>query len=63
MTKNGLMQLEEVLESRLANHYRNKNVPRVESLPYHKYIPEHVPSQDKKHMEWKTIIKPTLDNE
>jgi len=48
MTKNGLMQLEEVLESRLANHYRNKSVPRVETLPYHKYIPEHVPGHEKK---------------
>jgi hypothetical protein len=63
MTKNGLTQLEEVLESRLANHYRNKSIPRLESLPYHKYIEEHVPSIEKKNQEWRTIIKPTLEDD
>ena len=62
MTKNGLTQLEEVIESRMANHYRNKGVPRVESLPYHKYIEEHVPRSEKRNTEWRDIIKPTLND-
>lgn len=39
MTKEGLLQLEEILESRHANYFRNKRVPRPE-LPYDKYFPQ-----------------------
>ena len=36
MTKDGLTQLEEIIESRITNLYRNKKIPREEKeLPYH----------------------------
>ena len=62
MTKDGLTQLEEVIESRIMNHYRNKKVPLTTPLPYHKYIKVHVP-KSKEDPNWDTIIKPTLENE
>jgi len=58
MTKTGLEQFEEVLLSRHLNHYRNKKVPRLESLPYEKYLG---PTKKAKSTPWSTIIKPTLD--
>jgi len=37
MTKTGLQQLEEVIESRTTNIYRNKKIPKVAPLPYEQY--------------------------
>jgi hypothetical protein len=53
--------LEEVLESRSHNLYRNKKVPRFESLPYEKYLPKYNP-KSRQYPEWTNIIKPTLEN-
>ena len=62
MTKDGLNQLEEVIESRITNLYRNKKVPREQKeLPYHKYIPLHSP-KSRQDPDWTNIIKPTLEN-
>ena len=51
MTKQGLEQFEEVLDSRSMNLYRNKNVPLTKELPYKKYFGEYikVPSRTPKH--------------
>ena len=63
MTKDGLNQLEEVIESRVINLYRNKKVPREQKvLPYHKYIPMYNP-KSRQDPDWTNIIKPTLENE
>ena len=37
VTKEGLLQLEEIIESRQANLYRNRNIPRGD-LPHDKYF-------------------------
>lgn len=62
MTKTGLSQLEEVIESRVTNNYRNKKIPLLESLPYEQYIGKHV-SKRSQDPDWTNIIKPTLDHE
>ena len=58
-TKEGLMQLEEILESRQKNYFRNRSIPR-EELPYDKYLHK---KESKKFAEWGQIIKPTLEDE
>lgn len=61
VTKEGLLQLEEIIESRQANLFRNRNIPR-DDLPFDKYFERR---ENKKHQpkEWKEIIKPTLMDE
>ena len=62
MTKDGLNQLEEVIESRITNLYRNKKVPREEkALPYHQYIPMYNP-KSRQDPDWTKIIKPIEEN-
>ena len=62
MTKDGLSQLEEIIDSRLLNLYRNRKVPRTEPLPSEKYLGK-FGSKKSQHLEWHDIIKPTLEDE
>ena len=62
MTKTGLSQLEEVIDSRVTNIYRNKKIPKSEPLPYEQYIGKHV-SNRSQDPDWSNIIKPTLEHE
>ena len=59
ITKEGLSQLEEVLESRSSNLYRNRKVPRFDKLPYEQYLPKYNP-KSRQDPVWTNIIKPTL---
>lgn len=63
MTKSGLEQLEEVLESRSANAFRNKKVPKAVALPYEKYDIGTHKSKRSQNPDWTNIIKPTLEHE
>lgn len=38
VTKDGLHQYEEILQSRYMNYYRNRKVPRTVELPSEKYL-------------------------
>ena len=61
-TKEGLEQFEMVLDSRLKNAYRNRQIPVSEPLEFRQYIGEHIPDT-KKHSEYKNIILPTQEDE
>lgn len=64
MTKTGLQQLEEVIEGRTANRYKNRKVPAQEELPYKQYIGSHQSRrQYRKERVYKEIIKPVLEHE
>jgi len=62
MTKTGLEQLEEVIDSRQTNNYRNKKIPKVAPLPYEQYIGTYK-SKRSQDPDWTNIIKPTLEHE
>jgi len=62
LTKTGLLQLEEVLECRIANSYRYKKIPHKEDLSYWKYIGK-FESKRWKDPDYNEIIKPTLTHE
>lgn len=61
-TKQGLIELEEIIGSRISNHYRNKKVPRDFEMPSLKYIPAYDPVS-RRNPDWNEIIKPTLHDE
>ena len=62
MTKDGLTQFEEVVSSRHQNYYRNKKIPRQQSLPSAQYLGEYNP-KSRQTPEWTNIIKPTLEQD
>ena len=62
MTKEGLQQLEEVMNCRTTNLYRNRKVPVEEPLSYKNYIGEYTP-KSRQDPVYNEIIKPTLEHE
>jgi large subunit ribosomal protein L4 len=62
MTKQGLQDLELVLEGREANYLRNRVVPSEETLPHMKYIHTHEP-KSRQDPDYEKIIKPIKENE
>ena len=62
MTKQGLQQLEEVIESRNLNTYRNKHVPVQSEIPSQQYLGVYNP-KSRQTPEWTNIIKPIISRD
>lgn len=62
MTKTGLEQLEEVIECRTLNSFRNKKIPKEESFGYERFIGTHNP-KSRLTPEWTNIIKPIVTSD
>jgi hypothetical protein len=61
LTKEGLQQYEEILQSRHMNYYRNRKVPRTEELPSEKYLGSFTAGKNLNPI-YESIVRPTFEH-